>query len=124
VRGNARRHCFNLERLRHDLAELAGQPVSITIDGPYRTVSHNRRIGGAGDSRHTHGDASDHFESQVDRWAEAIRRDGESLEHARARVLALCRSIFVGVGNEGSGTFHLDSRPGPRAWFVSWRPAR
>lgn len=120
VRSNARRHCFDLEVLRHELGKLAGRPVPITIDGPFRTREHNAAIHGASDSRHVHGDASDHFIAQVARWARAIQRRHEPIDSARARVVALCERIFSGVGNENSGTLHLDSRPGPWVRFVTW----
>ena len=32
--------------------------------------------------------------------------------------------IFKGVGNETSGTLHVDMRPGPIARFVSWTAGR
>lgn len=122
LRRNAIRHCWNLERLRHALIEAArshGRKFSgIHIDGPYRTIPHNRRIGGAQNSRHTFADASDHFVNQVDRWC---RETGLS----RGQILNICDRIWAkgGVGNEGSGTFHLDSR-GFRARFTTWTPAR
>lgn len=114
LRGNAIRHCWNLERLRH---RLGGVPI--TIDGPFRTVEHNRSIGGAQNSRHTFADASDHFVAQVDRWVQ------QSPARSRAEVVAIAESVFAsgGVGNETSGTLHLDSR-GYKARFVTWAAAR
>lgn len=115
LRGNAIRHCWNLERFRH---KLGG--VGIRIDGPYRTVPHNRTIGGSSQSRHTFADASDHFRDQVDRWV----RESPKVS-SRAGVLAIADKVFSsgGVGNETSGTLHFDSR-GYRARFVTWTAAR
>lgn len=115
TRANAIRHCWNLERLRHALGD-----IPISIDGPSRTVAHNRAIGGASDSRHTHGDASDHFVDQVNRWVAASPKLKTRLD-----AVALCEKVFAkgGVGNETSGTLHLDSR-GWKARFVTWTAAR
>lgn len=120
LRSAARRHCFALEQLRHWLAEEAGKPVAVTIDGPTRTRQHNRSVHGAIDSQHVHGCASDHFDAQVRRWVAAIQRHGEVYMSARHRLKLKCDDLFTGVGNEGSGTFHLDSRPGAHVDFTTW----
>lgn len=120
-RTNSIRHCWNLELFaaemgKHRRRGHRGTRVSIKIDGPSRTKAHNSRIGGASDSRHTHGDASDHFVTQVDHWRSST---GLSLHE----ILAISYKIFGGVGNETSGTLHLDSRPHPKgvvAKFVTW----
>ena len=117
LRSSARRHCLNLERLKHELAERAGRPVAVVIDGPYRTGPHNRRIGGAKFSQHVKACASDHFAAQVRRWQDATGM-------TRTQVVALCERLFRGVGNEQSNTLHLDSRTGPIARFVIWVGAR
>lgn len=114
VRPAARRHCFNLERFRHALGD-----VPVRIDGPYRTLAHNRAVGGATDSRHTHGDATDHFIATCNQIVARSPKVGTRME-----LVALAERIFPGVGNETSGTLHLDSRPGPWARFVTWRPGR
>lgn len=114
VREDARKHCFNLERLKH---RLGG--ISIHIDGPYRTREHNNAIHGAIDSRHVHGDATDHFAATVDGWVKA-----SPVVNSRLDVLKIAEEIFTGVGNENSGTLHVDSRPGPKVRFVTWIGAR
>lgn len=76
-------------------------------------------MGGAPASRHTHGDAADFFAAQVDRWiAQGTARD-------RAAVIAIANRIFAsgGVGNETSGTLHVDAR-GWKARFITWVAAR
>lgn len=110
LRGNARRHCFNLERFRHAMGD-----VSVGIDGPFRTRAKNVQVHGASDSRHLYADASDHFVGQVTGWVNRSRFLGD-----RGDVLRIAERIFPGVGNEGTGTLHLDSRPGTWARFVSW----
>jgi predicted transposase YbfD/YdcC len=114
LRRNAIRLHWKLERLRHELGDVA-----MTVDGPYRTAAHNRAIGGALDSRHVHADGADFFAEQVDRWV----RDGKARN--RADVLNIAGRVFSngGVGNETSGTLHLDAR-GARARFVTWQGAR
>lgn len=119
LRDNARRLHFALERLRHELGDQA-----IHVDGPYRTPKRNREVGGAQMSRHVQADGADLFKEQVDRLAQGIRRPGEDLADARMRVVRIAERIFTGVGNEGSGTLHVDTRPGPKARFVTWRRAR
>ena len=113
LRGNARRHCFNLERFRHALG------MGIRIDGPYRTPSKNREVGGVALSRHMQADATDHFADQVDRMVDRSKR-----YHSRGDIVRVAERIFAGVGNETSGTLHVDSRPGPWVRFVTWRPGR
>jgi uncharacterized protein YcbK (DUF882 family) len=121
LRRNAIRHCWQLERFRHQL-DLAARRhrrtfSGITIDGPYRTPEHNREIGGARFSQHMLACATDHFQAQVHRWC---RETGLS----QAQIVTLAERIFRGVGNETSGTLHLDSRSGPVARFVTWIGAR
>lgn len=114
LRANTIRLCWLLEKLRHQLGDVA-----ITIDSGYRTPQRNREVGGAPDSRHTHGDAADFFAAQVDRWiAQGIAKD-------RAAVIAIANRIFAsgGVGNETSGTLHVDAR-GWKARFITWVAAR
>lgn len=120
LRANAIRLHWRLELLRHRLGD-----VPMTVDGPYRTRARNIAVGGAPLSRHVQADGADFFEVQVNRWAEHIRKHGESTGHARTRVLAIASRTFYngGVGNETSGTLHLDAR-GIKARFVTWRPAR
>lgn len=114
LRRNAIRHGWNLERFRHQLGD-----VGMAIDGPYRTVAYNREIGGAENSRHTFADASDFFAGQVDRWVRQSPR-----LRSKADVLRVANRVFArgGVGNETSGTLHVDSR-GWRARFVTWTAA-
>lgn len=114
LRRNAIRHAWNLERFRHALGD-----VPMSIDGPYRTAAYNREIGGASLSRHIQADASDFFANQIDRW---IRHSKKI--NSKADVLRIANRIFAkgGVGNENSGTLHVDSR-GYRARFVTWNAA-
>lgn len=120
LRANAIRFHWRLELLRHRLGD-----APMTVDGPYRTDSRNREVGGALESRHVHADAGDFYRAQVDGWAAHIRRAGETIAHARGRVLSLAYKTFYngGVGNENSGTLHLDSR-GRKARFVTWVATR
>ena len=105
LRENAIRFHWRLEVFRHALGD-----VPMTVDGPYRTVQHNADIGGAVGSYHTKACAGDFFVQQVDRWP-----------GSRAHVLAIAERVFAngGVGNETSGTLHLDTR-GYRSRFVTW----
>lgn len=115
LRPNAIRLCWLLEDFRHQLGDVA-----MKIDGPFRTVRHNREVGGAADSRHTHADAADFFVAQIDRWV----RESRQLS-TRFDVVRVAERVFRlgGVGNESSGTLHVDAR-GYRARFVSWVASR
>lgn len=119
LRANAIRLHWRLELLRHRLGD-----VPMTVDGPYRTAGRNKAVGGAPLSRHVQADAADFFRHQVDGWARNIRRPGDTDNEARARVLALAdRTFYAGaVGNENSGTLHVDAR-GHRVRFVTWTRA-
>jgi len=113
LRANTIRLCWLLEKLRHQLGD-----VPLSVDSGYRTPQHNKEVRGAPDSRHTHGDAADFFADQVDRWiAQGTAKD-------RAAVLATANRIFAsgGLGNETSGTLHVDAR-GWKARFITWTAA-
>jgi hypothetical protein len=115
LRANAIRLHWRLERMRHALGDVA-----MVVDGPYRTEARNRAVGGAQNSRHTFADAADFFSAQVDRWIAHGRATGRGAR-SRADVLTIANRIFAtgGMGNENSGTLHVDAR-GFRARFVTW----
>lgn len=115
LKPNAIRLHWDLERFRHELGD-----VPMTVDGPYRTAAHNREVGGASLSRHVQADAADFFLAQVDQW---VARSPK-LAH-RGDVVAVADRIFAsgGVGNENSGTLHVDSR-GYRSRFTTWVATR
>lgn len=119
LRANAIRLHWRLELFRHRLGD---QPM--TVDGPYRTRAKNTTVGGAPDSRHVHADAADFFQAQVNTWAKHIRKRSETVSEARARVIALAVRTFTAVGNENSGTLHVDQRPGRKVFFVTWTRSR
>lgn len=122
LKPNAIRHCWNLERFSRAMAvkRSSRKRIAISIDGPYRTPERNRQVGGASQSRHMSADGTDHYKTQVDRW----RREGHlSLNE----IIALAKHYFGGIGNENTGTLHLDSRPhkkGVIAMFVTWTKTR
>jgi hypothetical protein len=115
LRPNAIRLHWKLERMRHAMGD-----VSMNVDGPFRTHEHNVAVGGASDSRHVHADAADFFRPQVLRWVALSKR-----LHSVNDVLDIADRIFAdgGLGNENSGTLHVDAR-GHKARFVTWAPAR
>ncbi len=92
----------------------------MTVDGSFRTHAHNVEVGGAPKSRHVQADAADFFLAQVERWV----KQSPSLQR-RDDVLKLVDRTFFdgGVGNENSGTLHLDTR-GSRVRFVTWTHSR
>jgi hypothetical protein len=110
LRANTIRLCWLLEKMRHQLGD-----VVMNLGSGYRTTEWNKHVGGAADSRHTHADAADFMSSEVDRWI------AEGTASTRDDVLAIATSIFSngGVGNENSGTLHVDAR-GWKARFVTW----
>lgn len=90
----ARQHCWQLERFRHGIGDR-----SMPILSGYRTPSWNARVGGASQSRHMSGDATDFSSSTVN----AV---------GRSRWFAVANQIFAndGVGDYPSGSAHLDNR--------------
>jgi hypothetical protein len=111
LKHNAIRFHWRLEILRHRMGD-----VPMSVDGPYRTPARNKAVGGASNSQHMYADAGDFFAAQVDRWV----KQSKTL-HSRQDVLRLANKTFYngGVGNETSGTLHLDSR-GYKARFITW----
>jgi len=111
LRANAIKLHWRLEVVRHKIGDL---PIS--VDGPYRTVARNRAVGGAPDSRHIHADAADFFVQQIGVWVQHSPKLG-----SRDDVVRLAENIFSdgGVGNENSGTLHVDSR-GFKVRFITW----
>lgn len=93
-----RRHVRALERYRKEL----GKPIAI-VSG-YRDPAHNQAVGGASQSRHMEGDASD-LQPQL------------TLRSVREL------KVFTGIGvQKASGLVrHVDNRPGkvsnPTVWF-------
>ncbi len=117
LRPNAVRLHWRLELLRHRLGD-----VPMIVDGPYRTPQRNREVGGARDSRHIHADAADFFVAQVDRWIAHGRETGRGAKSRDDVVRLASRTFFNGgVGNENSGTLHVDAR-GFKARFITWTP--
>jgi GH25 family lysozyme M1 (1,4-beta-N-acetylmuramidase) len=103
LRSNVQRHAFALERFRHELGD-----VPVPLGSAFRTEAYNRQVGGASQSRHVKGDATDLFKAWVDHVG-------------RGKALQAAEKVWArgGVGNETSGTLHVDSR-GWRARFVTW----
>ena len=93
----SRMHAFRLDRYREQVG-----PVSV-VSG-HRDEAHNRRVGGARDSRHLHGDGTD---------IPGVR----NLDGVRAM------GLFTGIGVVRSSglVVHVDSRPGdpsrPTTWY-------
>jgi hypothetical protein len=111
LRANAIRLHWRLELMRHRIGD-----VPMTVDGPFRTHARNTQVHGAPLSRHIQADAADFFVAQIEQW---IRQSPKL--HRRDDVVKLAERTFFngGVGNEGSGTLHLDTR-GSRARFFTW----
>lgn len=111
LRNNAIKLHWHLERLRHEIGDLP-----MTVDGPYRTVARNRAVHGAADSRHIHADGADFFLAQVNAWVQQSPK-----LTSRDDVLKIANQVFAdgGLGNENSGTLHVDAR-GIKARFVTW----
>lgn len=115
LKANAIRLHWRLELMRHRLGDVA-----MTVDGPFRTQAKNREVGGARQSRHLFADAADFFVQQVDRWIAASPK-----LKTHDDVVAIAERTFYagGVGNETTGTLHVDAR-GTKARFVTWTHSR
>jgi len=96
----ARDHAFNLEKLRHLLGDVPISPISF-----YRSPAHNRAVGGARNSQHMTGRASDHSRAWVDHIG-------------RGKVLRAAEVVFRngGVGTYPMGSMHFDSRGRKARW--------
>lgn len=103
LKGRAQRHGFHLEKFRHALGD-----VSLPILSGYRDPQYNAQIGGASQSRHMSGDATDFSKSVVD-----------EVGHARFFHVADVMFPTGGVGEYPGGSAHLDSR-GYRARWTSF----
>jgi lysozyme len=96
----ARDHAFNLEKLRHALGDVPMEVISW-----FRSWAHNRRVGGAKNSQHPRGLATDHARQ----WVEKI---------GRAKVARAAEAVFRngGVGTYPAGSMHFDSRGSRARW--------
>lgn len=101
----ARRHAFNLERLRHAIGD---KPVR--INSWYRHPAYNKQVGGASKSRHVQADATDH----TVQWVRSIKDFDRIADKVFKRG---------GKGSYPGGARHLDSR-GIYARWTSWVPGR
>ena len=99
----ARNHAFNLERLRRRLGD---RPIPVI--SWYRTPAHNRRVGGAPQSKHLSAFATDHPKQ----WVNQV---------GRSLVLRHGDAVFRngGMGVYPAGSMHFDSR-GVRARWTSF----
>lgn len=95
--------CEVLEVIR----AVVGGPLRI-VSG-YRTIAHNRRVGGAADSRHVHGDAADVSTAVMD--ARELHR--VVLELHDGGLIPAMRGLGA-----YRGWVHIDCRPSAR--LVRW----
>jgi len=107
LKGKARRHAWDLERFRHSIGDKPIDPISW-----YRTYLYNRKVGGAGQSKHMQALATDYSKQTIEKVG-------------RAKWFKSAEKIFAngGVGDYPAGSGHLDSR-GYRARWRSYVPGR
>lgn len=99
-RWRARRHAFRLEKVRHWTGDKPVQIISW-----YRCPRRNREVGGASQSRHMIGDATDH----PIEWVRA--RGGQD------RLVGLARKAgHRGIGKYPGGNLHFDDRARAATW--------
>lgn len=103
TRRRARKHAFKLEKLRHRIGDKPVEVISW-----YRTRSYNDQVGGARNSHHIKGWATDHPRQWIDRVG-------------RAKVMREANYVFRngGLGTYPWGAIHTDSR-GYRARWTDW----
>lgn len=109
VEERLRPQCLVLERIR---SEFGGRPVVIVRGGGYRSPEYNRRGGGARNSQHMTGRASD------------FRVRGVSAQIVHERILALHRDGAIKIGGLGlyADFVHIDIRQGNR--LARWTGSR
>ncbi len=98
--GRAQRQAFNLERLRHELGDVA-----LRILSWYRTPAWNAHVGGVVDSRHLRADATDFDVATVNSFG-------------ASRFDAACEKVYDqgGFGKYSTGSRHVDSRGSRARW--------
>ena len=100
VQENVRRMMYKLEAIR---VKIGNRPMN--VNSGFRSISHNRNVGGASNSQHTYGIAAD------------ISASGVSTTTVRNAAKS---SGFSGIYSEGSFT-HMDSRVeypyGTQSWW-------
>lgn len=100
LRKAARDHCFRLEKFRHAVGDR-----SMPILSGYRSPQHNAAVGGASQSQHMSGKATDFSRETVNRIG-------------RERFFSTAEALFGdgGVGDYPAGSAHLDSRGYRARW--------
>ena len=117
LRPNVERHARNLERVREAVNAARGErgldSTGLAVLSWVRSPRHNREVGGARNSRHLYGDATDHAVQEIDRvlpW-----RGG------RGDFDDIIERVFAngGVGLYPAGNRHVDSRGSRARWRQS-----
>lgn len=118
IRANVKKHARNLERLRTEVNKARKRhrlgPTGIRILSWVRSPAHNRAVGGARDSRHMYGDATDLSVQEIRRlcpWRGGAKD-----------FVAIADKVFArgGLGTYPAGNRHVDSR-GHRARWSAFR---
>lgn len=94
-------HAFNLERVRHEVGDKPMSPLSW-----YRSPCHNAEVGGASQSQHMEGWATD--------WSDATRASVGATAFDRA-MSAQFANGGIGVVGGGPQVRHVDNGP-RRRW--------
>lgn len=111
---NIKTLALNLQILRDYLNEIEKKPIFVKIISGYRTISHNREVGGVDNSQHLKGKAAD---------IRVYYKDGDKIIYLTPMTVKRTIELLISenkMHNGGLGLYpsfvHYDIRPNKARW--------